>query len=85
MKLTNKKLDEIKRGKYYVYINYKSKYSTGQMIVKGLFLIEKYKKIYKLFKDCKIISILIKDETRGIAITYTKDLFNTWLWLLGNE
>ena len=84
MKLTNKTLNEIKRGKYYVYISYTSRYSIGTLIIKGLFLIEKYKKITKLFKDCEIKTILIKDEMTGIAITY-KDLFNTWLWLLGRE
>jgi len=85
MKLTSKKLDEIKRGKYYVHISYTSRYSIGTLIIKGLFLIEKYKKITKLFKDCEVKTILIRDEMTGIAITYLKDLNDTKSWLLGKE
>lgn len=85
MKKTTK-MDIIRNtNTYYVYITYQSKYSKGQLIINSKFFIEKYKKLYRLLKDCKIIDILIKDRERAIAITYIKDMFNTWLWLMGHE
>ena len=85
MYLSQKKLNQIRLSNLYVRIEYQTKHSKGYIEFKGLFFMEKYSKILKLLKDTKIVSILITNDVNGLAITYTKDLFNTWLYLLGRK
>ncbi len=83
--MTRKQLNKIKDSNLYVVIEYRTSYSSGHIEFKGLFFIEKYKKIYRLLKGVQIKYIVIKNEKTGISINYTEDLFNTWLWLIGRK
>lgn len=58
----------------YVYITYKTDYSSGKMEFKGLFFIEMYKRITKLLKRVQIGVIIIKNEELGITLHYCGSL-----------
>ena len=79
------KWKQIQHDRFYVHINYYSKYSSGQMIIKGLFFIEKYRKLKRLFRDCDVKQILIKDEEDSIAIVYLPNMEMAYEWLLEKE
>ena len=84
--IMNRKLwQQIQHDRFIVHINYYSKYSSGQMIIKGLFFIEKYKKLCRLFRDCDIKTLLVKDEDDSIAIVYLPNMKMTLDWLLEKE
>lgn len=85
MYLSQKKLEQIRNSNLYVQIDYETSFSIGYIEFKGLFFLEKYSKILKLLKGVKIKSICVRNVEKGISITYTKDLFNTWLYLLGRK
>ena len=73
------------RNKFVVHINYYSGYSSGQMIINGLFFIEKYRKLKRLFRDCAVRQILIKDVYDEISIVDLPNMETAYKWLLEKE
>ena len=68
-----------------IYIDYKTKHSTGKMMMSVKFFLEFNNRIIKLFKGCQIVNVTIRDDVHGITIETFDDLFNTWLYCLGEQ
>ena len=85
MALTNKQYYKICNSRLYVTIIYRTEFSSGKVEMKGLFLIEKYKKLLKLFKGVEIKDMFVSDAETGVVYIHTMDFFNTWLYLIGRK
>ena len=86
--MTNKRYKEIINSWNYeeiIHIEYKTEHARGYMEMSCEFLIEKYKKLLKVFKDVYISDICIVNERTGVTYIHLKDLFNTWLYAIGRR
>lgn len=86
--MTNKRYQEIIRSWNYeevIHIEYKTEHARGYMEMSAEFLIEKYKKLLKVFKGVDILDISVVNESTGVVYIHLGDLFNAWLFAIGRR
>ena len=86
--MTNKRYKEIIKSWNYeevIHIEYRTEHARGYMEMSCAFLIEKYKKLLKVFKGVHISDICIVNERTGITYIHLSDLFNAWLYAIGRR
>lgn len=66
-----------------VVIQYRTNYSRGIIKISCAFLIEKYKKLYRLLKDVDVIKVMIYNSITNVELFNCGDLFNAWLYAIG--
>lgn len=57
-----------------LYIRYETKHTSGKMTMSIAFFLEMYKKIIRLLKRVKMVSIFLKNENTQIVYKYYEDL-----------
>ena len=55
-------------------IEYKTRFTHGNMMMSIVFFVEYYKRFVKLFKGVEIVNCLLIDTTTGIAYKYFESL-----------
>ena len=86
--MTTKRYKEIIKSWNYeevIHIEYKTEHARGYMEMSCEFLIEKYKKLLKVFKDVELLDISIVNLSTGITYIHLQDLFNAWLFAIGRR
>lgn len=68
-----------------MYIQYRTKHTTGTMRMSVKFFLEFNNRIVKLFKGCDIIEITIRDEVHQVSHKQFFALYDAWLWCLGED
>lgn len=77
------RLNQIRNSKIYVEINYKTRFTIGKLECKGLFFIEKYRSIKRLFKGVEILFANIRSEEHGMVLGYYETLEEIYDVLMG--
>ena len=75
--MTRKQYDELVKKwnpSMVLHIHYETKHARGSMEMSIAFFIEKYKKIIRVFKGCRIVDCSIIDYERGVVRKHFESL-----------